>query len=201
MYTELAGCRHILPIHADSGASVPAFAGRMRLQQRPWMVGTGVWERRLCGTGIVRSQHRRTGTMLRASRSNGEDRRSRGSRSPFPYLMAAPTEAPVRPCPTPSASSLGDSSSRSAAQFASSGTSFWIAQPLPLRQAAAGRWLLNQLRGSCASAPTLSDLQARQQSLVERSDPDTILPQPEATIHHRTQRCAASNCLIEQEIA
>jgi len=36
-----------------------------------------VWEQRLCGTGIVRSQQRATGITLRASGSDGEDRRRR----------------------------------------------------------------------------------------------------------------------------
>ena len=100
-------------------APEPACAGRMRLQHSPGMVGTTVWEQRLCETGILRSPARTTGTTLRVSRSDDEDRRLPRSRPPFPYLVAARSEAPARPCPTPSASSLRDSTSRSAAQFAS----------------------------------------------------------------------------------
>jgi hypothetical protein len=58
----------------------------MRLQHSPGMVETAVWEQRLCETGIVRSQQRATGTTLRVSRSDDEDRRLPGSRPPFPYL-------------------------------------------------------------------------------------------------------------------
>ena len=103
-------CR--LSLHAKSNrtpgaeAPEPACAGRMFLQHSPGMVGTAVWEQRLCGTGIVGLQQRATGITPRASRSDGEDRRLRGSRSPFLYLVAALSEAPARPCPTPSASSI-----------------------------------------------------------------------------------------------
>ena len=57
-------------------APEPARAGRMYLQHSPGMVGTAVWEQRLCGTGIVRSQQRATGITLRASRSDGEMQRN-----------------------------------------------------------------------------------------------------------------------------
>ncbi len=55
--------------------------------------------------------------MLHAFRSDNEDRRLPGSRSPFLYLAAALTEAPVRPCPTPDVSLLLDSISRSGSQL------------------------------------------------------------------------------------
>ncbi len=100
-------------------APEPARTGRMYLQHSPGMVGTAVWEQRLCGAGVVRSQQRATRITLCASHSDGEDHRLPRSRSPFHYLVAAPTEGPEHPCPTPSASSLRDSTSRSAAQFAS----------------------------------------------------------------------------------
>ena len=84
-------------------APEPACAGRMRLQHSPGMVGTAVWDQRLCETGIVRSQQRATGITLRFSRGEGQDRRLLGPRSPFPYLAAAQSGAAARPCPTPSA--------------------------------------------------------------------------------------------------
>ena len=100
-------------------APEPACAGRMCLQHSPGMVGTLAREQRLRGTRIVRLQQRTNGTTLRASRSDGEGRRLPGTRSRFPYLAAAQSEAPARPCPTTSASSPGDSSLRGAVQFAS----------------------------------------------------------------------------------
>jgi hypothetical protein len=52
-----------------SEAPEAACAGRMCLQHSLGMVGTAVWEQRLCGTGVVRSQQRATGITLRASHS------------------------------------------------------------------------------------------------------------------------------------
>ena len=56
----------------------------------------------------MRLQQRTNGPTLRAARSDGEGRRLPGTRSPFPYLAAAQSEDPACPCPTPSASSHGD---------------------------------------------------------------------------------------------
>lgn len=80
-----------------------------------------------CGVGAEILQHRTTATTPRASRTGGEDRRLPGSRSPSPSLAAARNEAPARPCPTPSASLLRDSSSGSATQFASGHTRRFLA--------------------------------------------------------------------------
>jgi len=102
-----------------SDARESVCAGRMCLQHSPGMAEQQCGSSDSAGQELLRSQQRATGITLRASRSDGEDRRLPGSRSPFPCLMAARSEAPARPCPTPSASSLRDSTSRSAAQFAS----------------------------------------------------------------------------------
>jgi hypothetical protein len=74
------------------------------------------WNR---SVGAATLEHRITGTMPRASRTGGEDRRLPGFRSRFPSPLAAQDGSQANPSLTQGTSSIDDSSSRSAARFAS----------------------------------------------------------------------------------